>query len=563
MAKKEKVGSEDLKNSQEIVDMMATEAFKEDFSDFLRIRQPLLYTVVNEEKRFLTYLEHYAKLNSYEVFTWDCFQGLVKMSTDEIVESDSKDLKDPLLILEHILNEAKSYVNNLELIERRKTENIKGYIYVLLDFHRFIGEDPDFERRLKSIAHLNGIVSTVLVGNDYTIPNTLENLIPMIDFPFPNKDEIKDGLYQIVNGVSSRIPGLQAKTKEKQEDLINAVSGLTFFEAQNAFAKSVVRHQGWEIPKILKEKSQIISKSGILEFFAETTSLEDVGGLTNLIEWIQKRGDCFTEEAEKYGIEKPRGLLTLGLPGVGKSLVCKAIAGTWEMPLLRLDFGKLFDSLVGQSEARTRNALKLAEVVSPCILWIDEIEKGLSGVSSSGRTGGGTTSRVLSTFLTWMQEKKAPVFVVATANDHSSIPPEFLRAGRFDEIFFVDLPNEEEKMEILSILLRKKGYNPNDFELYDIAKDSVSKNFSGAEIEKAIANAMLDCFEDGRREVKTNDIVKALKGFKSLYEIRSDDFIQLQDWAKDTQCMRANKVEIKKAIPKTTKVNQGKNLDLD
>ena len=292
----------------------------------------------------------------------------------------------------------------------------------------------------------------------------------------------------------------------------------------------------------------------ILEFFAETTSLEDVGGLTNLIEWIQKRGDCFTEEAEKYGIEKPRGLLTLGLPGCGKSLVCKAIAGTWQMPLLRLDFGKLFDSLVGQSEARTRNALRLAEVVSPCILWIDEIEKGLSGVSSSGRTDGGTTSRVLSTFLTWMQEKDKPVFVVATANDHEAIPPEFQRAGRFDEIFFVDLPTEYEGEEIFKTLLRRKNIDPNKKELdtnskvfnFKLLTDD-SKNYSGAEIEKAIGEAMLVAFEDGKRHIKSVDISEALSNFQPLYDMRREELDKMRMWALD-HCVRANSEEPKVKI---------------
>ena len=230
----------------------------------------------------------------------------------------------------------------------------------------------------------------------------------------------------------------------------------------------------------------------------------------------------------------------------GKSLVCKAIAGTWEMPLLRLDFGKLFDSLIGKSEERARSALKLAEVVAPCILWIDEIEKGLSGVQSSGRSDGGTTSRVLSTFLTWMQEKTAPVFVVATANDHASIPHEFLRAGRFDEIFFVGLPNETERKDILSVLLKRKGFKVKDFNIDLIASENNTNNYSGAELEKGIENAMLVGFADKKRKIDEEDIIKALRGFKPLFKIREEDFDDLKEWVDRTQCLRANLDEVKK-----------------
>jgi len=241
----------------------------------------------------------------------------------------------------------------------------------------------------------------------------------------------------------------------------------------------------------------------------------------------------------------------------GKSLVCKAISNAWKMPLLRLDFGKLFGSLVGDSEKNAREAIKQAEAIAPCILWIDEIEKAISGNASSGRTDGGTTSRVLSTFLTWMQEKISSVFVVATANDHQAIPAEFLRAGRFDEIFFVDLPNVEEREEIFEVLLRLRGINSSKFNLKKLAKNS--ENCSGAEIEKAIDNAMLVGFSENARDIKDEDIAKAFTEFKSLFQMRESDFEELREWA-DTRCRKANK-----EITKKVNLGQGpdvKNLDL-
>jgi len=241
----------------------------------------------------------------------------------------------------------------------------------------------------------------------------------------------------------------------------------------------------------------------------------------------------------------------------GKSLVCKAISSAWQMPLLRLDFGKLFGHLVGDSERNAREAIKQAEAIAPSILWIDEIEKAISGVQSSGQTDGGITSRVLSTFLTWMQEKTTPVFVVATANDHQAIPPEFLRAGRFDEIFFVDLPNVEEREEILQVLLRQRNIDFSTINIPLIAQSS--NNYSGAELEKAIDNAMLVGFSDGLRPIITNDVVNALREFKSLFDMRKGEFVDLRDWA-DGTCRKANQEAI--TVTNLGQMSSARDLDL-
>lgn len=222
----------------------------------------------------------------------------------------------------------------------------------------------------------------------------------------------------------------------------------------------------------------------------------------------------------------------------GKSLVCKTVSKVWNMPLLKLDFGKLFGSLVGDSEKNVRSVLNIAELVSPSVLWLDEIEKAISGVRSSSQSDGGTTSRVLSTFLTWMQEKTKPVFVIATANEHETIPPEFLRAGRFDEIFYVDLPNVEERMEIYSIHLKKHKLDPKDFNLKVLS--SSSENYSGAEIEKSIDNALLTGFADKKRKIDDKDILNALSEFKPLAKLKEEEFMSLNEWATSTGCRKAN-----------------------
>ena len=529
--------------NQAALDDMCTDEFKDDFTNLLRSRYPLFYVTTNEEPRFTRFLEHYSKVLGYDCYLWDAYHGLVNNASKEEV-TGSEDLKsNPIAVLDHIISEAQLYERKKTSVGEKKKTGCNGVIFVLLDYCRFIQENPDIERRLKAISRLNAIVCTICTGPSYQSTDVLQNIMPVVDFPFANKQEIRHALYDVVKGAESKIPDIKRKTQEMEEELINSVSGLSLSEAQTAFSISLVSCRDWDISLILKEKKQLISKTGMLDYYDQPVSMDDVGGLKNLVGWIKNRKQCFSQEAEEYGLKKPRGLLTIGMPGCGKSLVCKAISSTWKMPLLRLDFGKLFGSLVGDSEKNAREAIKLAEAVAPSILWIDEIEKAISGVASSGRSDGGTTSRVLSTFLTWMQEKTSPVFVVATANDHASIPPEFLRAGRFDEIFFVDLPNEEERMEIFEVLLKMRNIDPEKMDISILSKKS--QDYSGAEIEKGIDNAMLEGFTDGKRQIETDDIVKSLGEFKSLFEMRKDDFEELREWAQQ-RCRKANAKFVKK-----------------
>jgi SpoVK/Ycf46/Vps4 family AAA+-type ATPase len=264
-------------------------------------------------------------------------------------------------------------------------------------------------------------------------------------------------------------------------------------------------------------------------------SLDDVGGLSNYTNWVKKRRVAFDADAAAYGVSFPKGVLLIGVPGGGKSLSAKATAKNYNMPLIRLDFGALFNSLMGESERTARHALKMAEAVSPCVLWIDEIEKGLVGMNSSGKTDSGVTARVVSTFLTWMQERTAPVFVICTANQHEHIPTEFLR--RFDEIFFVDLPTRTERMDIFRSLLKRKKRDPKNFDIAVLA--GASDGYTGAEAEKALESALLDAFFDGKREVTTDDLVSALSKIKPLSKMRPEVIEAMQAWA-ENRCVRAN-----------------------
>lgn len=557
-----------VKQAESLLGNSVSKDFIDEFSLWLRIRHPLVFLQTKEESRLIDFLSLFCKAKGYKCLLWDCHQGLIDLESLHYVNIDdekntnepTENIIDPIGILDYILDESKSAASNVEMIKKKSQEGIRGYIYVLLDYFRFVDENPEIERRLKSIGNLDGMLTTVVTGPQYTATNTLDNIMHLIEMPYPNRDEIKNQLYQVVNNVVSNkaeYKYLKDDAEEMEEQLIDSVMGLTLSEAQLAFSKSIVSEKQWNIKKILAEKKQIINKSGILDYYDVTTSIKDVGGLHNLTDWIFNRKMCFSKEAQEYGIESPKGILTIGLPGCGKSLVCKAIANSWGLPLLKMDFGRLFGSLVGESESNAREAFKLAEAVSPCIFWIDEIEKGLSGVESSGRTDGGTTSRVLSSFLTWMQEKTKPVFVVATANNHTAIPPEFLRAGRFDEIFFVDLPNLNERKEIFEALFNRKKLDVSDVDFGYLS--SKCNNYSGAEIEKAINSAMIIAFADNKRKITQDDIEISLKSFKPLFEMRTDDFQDLRQWAKH-RCIKANKEEDVQGI--VNRGQSGGNLDL-
>ena len=284
-------------------------------------------------------------------------------------------------------------------------------------------------------------------------------------------------------------------------------------------------------PKIIaREKANSLKRNGLLEIVQSATSLADVGGLENLKEWLGRRARAFGASAKTYGLPAPKGLLIVGIPGTGKSLTAKATAGAFGLPLLRLDMGRVFGGIVGQSEANLRAVIQTAEAIAPCVLWIDEIEKGLSGSKSSGSSDGGTSSRVFGSFLSWMQEKEKPVFVVATANDVSQLPPEFLRKGRFDEMFFVDLPDVGERAQIWEIVVKRHGRNPKDFDTTALAK--ASGELTGAEIDAVFVDALYDAFLDDAREPTDLDLANAMTRMVPLARLMDGQIAALKHWAK-------------------------------
>lgn len=397
-------------------------------------------------------------------------------------------------------------------------------IYCLLDFHPYL-RSPDVWRTAKdcfSALKSQGIVY-LFISVEFTIPPELTREVVVMDLPLPSRRDLEELLASVSKAAGIDLP-------EDTSPVIEAALGLTMGEAENAFALTLVVAGSFSPQVVAREKEQIVRKSGVLEIYSPDVNMSAVGGLDALKSWLKKRVQAYNPKAQEFGLPAPRGVLLVGVPGCGKSLCAKALAAEWQKPLLRLDAGRLFGSLVGESESNTRRALETAEAVAPAVLWIDEVEKGLAGSQSSGRTDSGVTARVFGHFLTWMQEKKQPVFVVATANDVAALPAEFLRKGRFDEIFFVDLPAPDERADVIRVQLAKRHRDGGNFDLPAII--SATDNFTGAEIEECIISGLFSAWNEGR-DLETADILAAAGEITPMSVGLADRIEALRGWAKN------------------------------
>lgn len=451
------------------------------------------------------------KVNYYQ---WDCVYGLVQILPDK-TEKRIERMQNPLEVLAYILNSKKSGEKN---------------IFVLDDINNHIDRD-EVKLMFRKIAEAtNNNTHAIILSSIYRLPAELEKYITVLQIPLPKRNELGEVL-----DIVAKQSKVELKTNLRNR-LIDAALGMTSMEADLAYCLASVK-DGFDDKSpftVSSEKEQIIRKSGILDYFPKNESLKDVGGMENLKEWLKKRQLAYDKEARDWGLKEPKGLLLLGVPGCGKSLIAKSIASSWNMPLLRLDVGKVFQGIVGSSEDNIRKAIATAEAVAPCVLWIDEIEKGLSGVQSSGATDGGVTSRIFSTILTWMQEKTAPVFVVATANNINQLPPELLRKGRFDEIFFVDLPSQKEKENIFSIHLQKNRQNVSSFALDILAQKT--EGFNGAEIEECVKEAMFTAYVESQEsniapKLQMIHILDAIKNTVPLSKTMEKQITDLRKFA--------------------------------
>ena len=408
------------------------------------------------------------------------------------------------------------------------SQRLPNTVYMFCDLANFpFDRDPILPRALRDLltwAPSEGSC-IIIVGPSFRPHPTLEKLIVVTDYALPSKDDLKGIAESIAKSAGKKFNG-------DAEDVLRALSGLSTTEAENALALSIVE-SGKFCPEIIyREKVAGVKKSGLLEIVdPDPRGLDAIGGLDVLKAWITKRKRAFTKEAEEYGLPDPKGIMLVGVPGSGKSLSAKAIGTALGVPTVKLDIGALFNSLVGESESRTRDALKLAEAMSPCVLWTDEIEKGLAGASGSGSGDSGVTKRVFGTVISWMQERRRPVFLVATANDVTGLPPELLRKGRFDEIFAVDLPNEDERTAIFKIHLKKRK---RDALAEQITPGSVpvqtTNEFTGSEIENVIEEAMFNAFDEGR-DINMTDLMDAAVSTTPLSQTAAEKITAIREWA--------------------------------
>jgi len=485
---------------------------------FIRARYPILYLVTSEEARALELLGEVAQRRQKKLFEWSCSAGLAPAGLPlQSRQSRNAATRDPLAALDQII------------------EQVEPALFVLKDFHPFLTRpNHAIVRRLREIAlHLRNSHKTVVILSPVLeMPVELEKEVTVLSLPLPAIADLEALLDRISEDLRGAGAGRMELDGPGRERLLQAALGLTLGEAENVFAKILVktgRLSGDNVDEVFVEKQQIIRKSGLLEYCASAEGFEHVGGLALLKEWLDKRALAFSPGARAYGLSPPRGVLLLGVQGCGKSLCAKAVSARWHLPLLRFDMGRMFNSFVGSSEENVRRAIAVAESVAPAILWVDEIDKAFAGAQGAGAGDNGTSARVFATFLTWLAEKQAPVFVVATANNIAQLPPELLRKGRLDEIFFVDLPGPAERREVLRIHLERRGRDPGLFDLAALV--AASEGFSGAEIEEAIHSALFDGFHAGV-EITSDHVAASLAEAVPLARTMAEQIAALRAWAR-------------------------------
>lgn len=490
-------------------------SFSQEFELLLRARYPLIYIPTQEEERVESTIAQCAKQQGNRaIYTWDFVDGYQGNPNDV-----GFGRRNPL--------------QALELLE--KMPATAAAIFILRDFHRFL-DDVSVSRKLRNLARSlkSQPKNIVILSPHITIPDELGEVMTVMEFPLPGAADIRVELERLTSATGQRLES------RSLDDLVRSCQGLSMERIRRVLSRAIATHgelRADDVELILEEKRQTIRQTQILDFYPTTANIADIGGLDNLKDWLLRRGGSFSDRAREYGLPHPRGLLLVGIQGTGKSLTAKAIAHHWHLPLLRLDVGRLFAGLVGESESRTRQMIQLAEALAPCILWIDEIDKAFAGLDSRGDAG--TTSRVFGTFITWMAEKTSPVFVVATANNIQALPPEMLRKGRFDEIFFVGLPMQEERKAIFAVHLER--LRPHTLKSYDLERLAYeTPDFSGAEIEQILVEAMHIGFSQNR-DFTTDDILEAASQLIPLARTAQNQIEFLQEWAASGKARLASK----------------------
>ena len=479
--------------------------FSDEFELLLRACYPIIYIPTTEEERVEGAITNCAKrLGNRAIYIWDFVDGY-----QDNPNNQDFGRRNPLQALEFV----------------EKLTEKAGAIFILRDFHRFL-EDIAISRKLRNLdRNLKSQPKNIIIlAPGIAIPPELTEVLTVIDFALPTAAEIRTEIQRLLASTG------QSLGDKLLDELVRAAQGLSLERIRRVLSLGIASHSNIEaqdVELILEEKRQSIRQTQILDYYPAREQISDIGGLDNLKDWLLRRGGAFSERARAYGLPHPRGLLLVGIQGTGKSLTAKAIAHHWHLPLLRLDVGRLFGGLVGESESRTRQTISLAEALSPCILWIDEIDKAFAGFDGKGDAG--TASRVFGTFITWLAEKQSPVFVVATANNIRALPPEMLRKGRFDEIFFVGLPTQGEREAIFTVHLSR--LRPHNLKKYDINRLAYeTPDFSGAEIEQTLIEAMHIGFSQNR-DFTNDDILEAASQIIPLARTAQEQIEFLQNWA--------------------------------
>lgn len=488
--------------------------FTSELALFLKARYPIIYINTIEEDRVEYIIRKNIKTNlNRSIYSWDFVDGYTNNPNNEGFAQ-----RNPL--------------QALELVERLNSET--PALFLLKDFNRFL-TDLSISRKLRNISRILKLQpkTIIIIGSDLSIPKELRELITIIQFQLPLEEEINQELMRLVVSLNIEVD------PELFETLTRACQGLSLERIRRVLSKIIATYKTIDknsVNVLLSEKKQIIGQTEILEYCSVSEKITSLGGLNNLKDWLNKRKTAFSIQASNYGLPTPRGLLLIGIQGTGKSLTAKAIANDWQLPLLKLDVGKLFGGIVGESEARLRQMINVAETISPCILWIDEIDKAFTNTDSKGDSG--TSNRVLATFISWLSEKSKPVFVISTANNIDLLPLEIIRKGRFDEIFFLDLPKTDEREEIFKIHLQE--FRPDTWQSFDYQKlAQLSESFSGSEIRQSIIEGMYQSFYE-KREVRSEDICLAIKDFIPLANLETNQMAKLQSWADSGQIRLAS-----------------------
>ena len=502
---------------------------------------PIVVMETVEEVRAVSLVRLACSELNLAIFEWTIADGLVRSGIAASGAASSTMHADAATPKASVYNST----DPVQALANMETMTLEA-VFILKDFHRHM-DNPVVVRRLRDVGQKFSANrrTLVLTAPSIEMPPELASLVEFLDLPLPDRDRLRE----IIRETYARMSGTHALKLQLDSNGVDAMAanlrGVTEEEAERAVSQTLVGRLALSpecVTDVLDAKKALLRRSEMLEFVDATDNMAIVGGLENLKHWLEQRRGAWEDGALKFGLDPPKGVIILGVQGCGKSLCARAIAGEWKLPLVKFDTAAIYDKYIGETEKRIQKVFKVAEGLAPCVLWIDELEKVFAGSGpDSASADAGVSSRLLASFLSWMQDRKAPVFVAATCNNVSALPPELIRKGRFDELFFVDLPSTAERKQIFAIQLTKRKRNPADYDLDRIA--TAAKGFSGAEIESAVQGAMYAAFSrDGaspvspaasKRDLRTEDLLVALSSTVPLSITRAEEIATLRDWAKD------------------------------